>query len=96
MIFSLCISCTTTQRRVFIRRHADTNDYKYFQACTIRKEAVIMQFPVAPDPAVETVLKNTFGSADIVIARFGRQYGMDPWKYLSAFYTMCTAEQNQG
>jgi CubicO group peptidase (beta-lactamase class C family) len=29
-------------------------------------------------------------AADIVIARFGRQYGMEPWKYLTAFYNVCT------
>ena len=31
-------------------------------------------------------------AADMVIARFGEQYGMDPWKYLTAFYGVCTHE----
>ncbi len=33
-------------------------------------------------------------AADMVIARFGEQYGMDPWKYLTAFYRLCTQEMH--
>jgi hypothetical protein len=29
-------------------------------------------------------------AADMVVARFGEQYGMDPWKYLTVFYDLCT------